>query len=197
MQPVREVEEAVVHRDDHVGDQPGHATGQRPALELLVLDLDHGLGLEAAVRAVEADDVAGQGRPDEALVCLGVVQPAHLEGDEAGLAEVQGLLEPPLREVPEVQPLPVAARADVLDVEAGLVGVRLAELRRDERVLARLVPEVVVQLGLGPPFSQRPLTSKVRASRTAKPPDPPPSSSPSMLTTTLSPGMQWTVWGRV
>jgi hypothetical protein len=98
---------------------------------------------------VEADDVAGEGRADEALLGLGVVQPAHLERDQAVLAEVQGLLEPPLGEVPEVQPLPVTARADVLDVEAGLVGVRLAELRGDEHVLARLVPEVVVQARLG------------------------------------------------
>ena len=66
-------------------------------------------------------------------------------GTRPGLAEVEGLLEPPLGEVPEVQPLPVAAGADVVDVEALLVGVGLAELRRDEHVLARLVPEVVVQ----------------------------------------------------
>ena len=56
VQPVREVQEAIVHRDDHVGDQPRHAPGQRPALELLVLDLDHWLDPEAAVRAVEAQD---------------------------------------------------------------------------------------------------------------------------------------------
>ena len=87
--------------------------------------------------------------PDEALVRLGVVQPAQLERDEAGLAEVQGLLEPSLGEVPEVQPLPVTAGGDVLDVEARFVGVRLAELRGDQRVLARLVPEVVAQARLG------------------------------------------------
>ena len=34
VQPVGEVEEAVVHRDDHVGDQAGHAAGQRPAVQL-------------------------------------------------------------------------------------------------------------------------------------------------------------------
>ena len=42
-------------------------------------------------------------------------------------------------------PLPVAPGRDVVEVEAGLVGVGLAELRRDQHVLARLVPEVVVQ----------------------------------------------------
>ena len=123
----------------------GHAAGQRPAVELLVVDLDHGLGLEAAVRAVEAEDVARERRADEALLGLGVVQPAHLERHQPLLAEVDRLLEPPLGEVPEVQPLPVAPGADVLDVEALLVGVGLAELGRDQHVLARLVPEVVVQ----------------------------------------------------
>ena len=43
-----------------------------------------------------------------------------------------------------MEPLPVAAGLDVGEVEAGLVRVRGAELARDERVLARLVPEVVV-----------------------------------------------------
>jgi hypothetical protein len=95
---------------------------------------------------MEAEHVAGQRRPDEALLGLGVVQPAHLQRDQTGLAEVERLLEPTLRQVPEVQPLPVSARGDVLDVEAGLVGVGLAELRRDEDVLAGLVPEVVVEL---------------------------------------------------
>ena len=115
----------------------------------------------------------------------------------APLAEVEGLLEPPLGEVPEVQPLPVAAGADVVDVEARLVGVGLAELRRDEHVLARLVPEVVVEPRLRPAVLPAPLDLERRASSTAKPPAPLPSASPSMLTTTLSPGMQCTVCGRV
>ena len=110
---------------------PGTPPGSGQPVELFVRDLDHRFGLEGAVGAVEAQHVAGQRRPDEALLGLGVVQPAHLEWDQTGLAEVERLLEPPLGEVPEVQPLPVAAGGDVLDVEARLVGVRLAELRRD------------------------------------------------------------------
>jgi hypothetical protein len=43
-----------------------------------------------------------------------------------------------------VDALPEATRLDVGGVETGLVGIRLAELGRDESVLARLVPEVVV-----------------------------------------------------
>ena len=50
-----------------------------------------------------------------------------------------------LGEVPEVQPAAVASGGDVVEVEALLVGVRLSELGRHEHVLARLVPEVVVE----------------------------------------------------
>ena len=78
---------------------------------------------------MEAQDVARERRADEALLGVGVVQEAHLERHQALLAEVERLLELSLGEVPEVQPLPVTARADVLDVEAALVGVGLAELR--------------------------------------------------------------------
>ena len=85
-----------------------------------------------------------EGGADEALVGLGVVLPADLERDEPVCAEVDRLLELAPLEVPEVEPLSVAAGLDVGEVEAGLVGVRGAELARDERVLARLVPEVVV-----------------------------------------------------
>jgi hypothetical protein len=61
------------------------------------------------------------------------------------LLESAAATNPSLGQVPEVQPLSVAARADVLYVEALFVRVRLAKLRRDEHVLARLVPEVVVE----------------------------------------------------
>src|SRR4051794_32677012 len=44
-----------------------------------------------------------------------------------------------------MQTVPVAARLDVCEVEPGLVGVRLAELGREEHVLAWLIPEVVVE----------------------------------------------------
>ena len=64
---------------------------------------------------------------------------------ELGLAQVDRLLERPLLQVPEVEPAPVASRGHVVEVEAVLIGVRLAELRGDEEVLARLVPEVVVE----------------------------------------------------
>src|SRR5207247_7685001 len=106
---------------------------------------------------VEAPHRAREGGADEALLRLGIVPPAHLEGKKAVLAEVNGLLQRPLGQVPEVETVPVAPGLDVSEVEALLVGVRLAELRGDQDVLARLVPEVVVERGVSPPFSQRPL----------------------------------------
>ena len=122
---------------------PGTGNGQ--PVELDALDLDHRIGRPRAVLAVEAEHDAGQRRADEALLGVGVVLPADLERHEPLLAEVDRLLERPPLEIPEVDPLPVPAGADVGEVEARLVRVRLAELRRDEDVLARLVPEVVVE----------------------------------------------------
>ena len=83
--------------------------------------------------------------PTNPSIRVRVVEPSDLERDQPGLAEVDCLVEPSLGQIPEVQPLSVPAGFDVRDVEALLVGVRLAELRRDEHVLARLVPEVVVE----------------------------------------------------
>ena len=99
---------------------------------------------------MEAPHRGGQRGADEALVGVGVVQPAHLEGEEPGVAELDGLLEPALGEVPEVQAAAVAPGGDVVEVEARLVGVGLAELRGRQHVLARLIPEVVVELRVRP-----------------------------------------------
>src|SRR5262249_21980135 len=70
--------------------------------------------------------------------------PAELERQETLRAEVHGLLERSPLEIPEVDPLAVTTLPDVGQVEALLVRVRLTELRGDEHVLSRLVPEVVV-----------------------------------------------------
>ena len=123
----------------------GTPPGNGQPVELDVLDRDHRVGRERAVVALEVPHRARQRRSDEALVGVGVVQPAHLEREEPGLAELERLLDAALGQVPEVQPAAVAAGGDVVDVEALLVGVGLAELRRGEHVLARLIPEVVVE----------------------------------------------------
>ena len=91
VQPVREVEETVVHREHEIGDQARHR--KRPSFELDGLDRDHLIGRPGAVRAAPVPHRARQGRSDEALVCVGVVEPTDLERDEAGLAEIQRLLD--------------------------------------------------------------------------------------------------------
>ena len=90
VQPVGEVEEAVVHREDEVGDQPGTGNGQPSSGD--AVDVDHRLGGPGAVRAVEAPHHARERRADEALLGVGVVLPAHLERDQPVLAEVDRLL---------------------------------------------------------------------------------------------------------
>jgi hypothetical protein len=94
---------------------------------------------------VEVPHRARQRGPDEALLRLGVVLQAHLERKQPVLTKVDGLLERALDQVPEVETVPVPPGLDVGRVEAVLVGVRRAELGRDEHVVARLVPEVVVE----------------------------------------------------
>ena len=143
MQPVGEIEEAVVHREDKVADHARHR--KRPAFERDAVDIDHRLGRPGAVRPVEVPHHTRKCRSDEALLRLGIVLPAHLEGEKPVLTQVDGLLQPPVGKVPEMEVVPVAPRLDVREVEALLVGVRLAELARDEHVPAGLVPEVVVE----------------------------------------------------
>src|SRR6185436_3578818 len=65
-----------------------------------------------------------------------------------GVAELERLLEAALAEVPEVQAAAVAPGSDVVDVKARLVGIGFAELRGGQHVLARLIPEVVVERGM-------------------------------------------------
>ena len=103
-----------------------------------------------AVVAVEVPHRARQRGADEALVGVGVVQPAHLQRHQPGLAELERLLDPALAQVPEVQAAAVAPGGDVVEIEPGLVGVGLAELRRRQHVLARLIPEVVVERRVRP-----------------------------------------------
>ena len=196
VQPVGEVQEAVVHRDDEVGDQP--RDGERPAL---LLDARRprspGRRCRSRCRGGSATSCS-RARRRRSPVGVGIVQPAHLERHQPVLAELERLLDAPLGQVPEVQAAAVAPGGDVVEVEAAA---RRRWARRTPTTPARSgaagTRSRSSAAGAGPPFSQRPLTSNVRASSTAKPQAPLPSASPSMLITMLSPGMQWTVCGRV
>ncbi len=103
VQPVREVEEAVVHREDEVGDQAGHREG--PALELDALDRDHLLGGAAAVRrdGIATSCWRAQRRRSPAPTS-GSWSQRTSSGMQPALAEVDRLLERSLGEVPEVEP---------------------------------------------------------------------------------------------
>ena len=90
VEPVREVEEAVVHREDEVGDQARHR--ERPALERDALDLDHRVCRPAAVVGGSATS-RSRAPHRRSPLGVGVVEPADLERDEALLAEVDRLLE--------------------------------------------------------------------------------------------------------
>jgi hypothetical protein len=83
---------------------------------------------QPSVVAAEAPHRARERGADEALFRVGVVKPAHLERDQARLAEIDRLLEAALGEVPEVEPAAVVARRHVVEIEAVLVAVRLTEL---------------------------------------------------------------------
>src|SRR3954466_1505107 len=52
-----------------------------------------GSAMKRAVVAPEVPHRARQGRSDEALVGVGVVQPAHLQREEPGLPEIERLLD--------------------------------------------------------------------------------------------------------
>jgi hypothetical protein len=93
-------------------------------------------------------DVGAERHAAVAVAAGRVVVEADLQRDQAVGAEVEGLGDLALGEVPEVELLAVAAGLDVLQLEAGVVGVGGAELAGDHHVVAGLVPEVVVVLHL-------------------------------------------------
>ena len=79
-----------------------------------------------------------------------------------------------------MQAAAVAPGGDVVEVEARLVGVGLAELGGREHVVARLIPEVVVELGVRPAVLPAALDVERARVQPAKPQAPWPSASPSM-----------------
>ena len=136
VQPVREVEEAVVHREDEVGDQARHR--ERPALELDALDRDHRVGRPGAVVAVEAphrrsraprrrSPARRRGRGASApRAGRGPVSPRSIVCSSVRSSRSQKWMR-----------LPVAAGGDVVEVEALLVGVRLAPLADETSTFLR------------------------------------------------------------
>ena len=153
VEPVREEQVPVVHRDQQVGHQPGD--GHVPVLVLAGLDVDDLLGRVAArprtgrcLDLMEVEDVRGERRADEPVGRDRGVEEAHLQRDEPLLPQVDGLLDGLPLPVPDVEPSAVLPRLDVVEVEPGVVGRRGRPLRRHHHVLPGLVPEVVVEFDL-------------------------------------------------
>ena len=153
MEPVREEQVPVVHRDQQVGHQPGD--GHVPVLVLAGLDVDDLLGRVAArprtgrcLDLMEVEDVRGERRADEPVGRDRGMEEAHLQRDEPLLPQVDGLLDGLPLPVPDVEPSAVLPRLDVVEVEPGVVGRRGRPLRRHHHVLPGLVPEVVVEFDL-------------------------------------------------
>lgn len=57
VQPIGQGQVAVVRREHQVGDQPGHAARQGPAIERLVGDVDHLLGVSRAGRGNQSSQI--------------------------------------------------------------------------------------------------------------------------------------------
>ncbi len=143
MQPVREVQEAVVHRDDEVGDQARDR--DRPAGDLFRLDLDHLVSGPGAVLGMPVPDRAGEGRRHEAAGAGRIVQATNLQRHQALGAQVDRLEVTALLEVPDIQSLAVLPCVDVIELKAGLINLGRRPLTGDQDIEARLIPEVVHQ----------------------------------------------------
>ena len=95
---------------------------------------------------MKANDVAGERGTDEALGRFRVVLPADLERDQPLVAKIDRLHLGAALEIPEMEPPAVLAVCDVGGVETVQERVRGTPFAGDERVLPRLVPEVIHEL---------------------------------------------------
>ena len=144
MQPVREVEEAVVHRERRRSViRPGTGNGQPSSSTL-----------STAITWSASQPPLSRRKRHIVLESAAPTKPSSASGSwsqrtSSGIRPVSPsstvCSSALLGQVPEVESAAVAAGGDVVEVEARLVRVRLAELRGDQHVLARLVPEVVVE----------------------------------------------------
>ena len=144
MQPIAEVEEAVVHRQQDHRDHAGHR--DRPVGMRLVLDVDDLLPLPlAGVVLPPVDDVGGERGAAEAVRACRIVVEAHFERNQPVLAEIERLLRRALLEIPQMDAAPILQMADLLEVEAGHEGVGGGPFRGSHHIVARLVPEIVAE----------------------------------------------------
>jgi len=96
-----------------------------PVVVLPALEVDHLFGAVRSVTvgraliAPKVEDIRRKRGPHEPVGRFGSVEKAHLEGDQSLLAEIDRLLDGARLPVPEVEPLAVVPRPDVLEIEPG------------------------------------------------------------------------------
>src|SRR5688572_19565830 len=112
VQPVAEVEEPVVHRDQDHADQARHR--DRPLRVAYVLDIDDLFPDPFAVPLVPMDDVGRERGADKTVARIRVVMEADFERHQPVLAQVHGLLDALALEIPEVDLAAVLEVADLL-----------------------------------------------------------------------------------
>ena len=110
-----------------------------------VLDIDDLFPDRLAVPLVPVNDVGREGGADEAMARIRVVMETDFQRHQSVLAQVHRPLDALPLEIPEVDFAAVLELADLLEVEARHEGVRRRPFGRDHHVVARLVPEVIVE----------------------------------------------------
>src|SRR5581483_3745634 len=91
MQPVGEIEKAIIHREHQVGNQPGHGNG--PAFQLHRWDRDHIVSLPLAVLAMTVPQCTAERCPHERMGALWIMVEANLQRDQPVLTQVDALRE--------------------------------------------------------------------------------------------------------
>mmetsp|Transcript_55314 Transcript_55314/g.129032 ORF Transcript_55314/g.129032 Transcript_55314/m.129032 type:complete len:322 (+) Transcript_55314:647-1612(+) len=146
MQPIGEVNVAVIEGDAEVGDEARHVR-QGPALHGNRLHLDHGLRRPLPILAQrEADHLRAECTASVALRLVRVMEEADFQRNGSD-SQVQLLLQGAVCPVPDVELAAIKTFSHMRRVEALGEALGVAPLRRDHDVVSRLIPKVVAELG--------------------------------------------------
>ena len=144
MQPVAEIQEPVIHRQqDHRYDA---RNGYRPVGVRLVIDIDDLFPLPfAGLVLPPVDDVGRQRRAAKPVGAVGVVMETHLQRDQPVLSQIEGLLRLLLLEVPEMNAAAIFQMPDLFQIKPRHEGVGRRPFRRRHHIVAGLVPEIITE----------------------------------------------------
>ena len=144
MQPVAEIQEPVIHRQqDHGNDA---RNGDRPFGMRLVLDIDDLFPLPVTgIVFPPVDDVGRQRRAAEAVGAVRVVVEPHLQRDQPVLSQIEGLFRFLLLEIPEMDAAAIFQMPDLFQIKPRHEGVGRRPFRRRHDIVAGLVPEIITE----------------------------------------------------